>query len=678
MVSPSAPGARFGRNELIEKVIGLAENLEPIALVGPGGIGKTSIALTVLHHERIKARFGENRRFIRCDQFPASRANFLARLSEVISVRVKDPEDLTPLRPFLSSREMLIILDNAESILGPQGTNAEEIYSVVDELCQFKTTCLLITSSIAKVPQRCKSPEIPTLSMEAASDIFYHIHGDEGRPDIINHLLRRLDFHPLSITLLATTASHNAWGYNRLVEEWETRWAQVSRTGRGGGLAATIELSIASPEFQKLGPDAHELLKVVAFLPQGIDYRNFDWLLPTVSNTNNIFDEFTALSLTYWNDPFFTMLASVRDYLSPQDPQSLPLLCTARDRYFSQLSMVADPYEPGFRGAEWLWWEDMNVEHLLHFFISINSSREDIWATCIHFMRHLCWYKPRQTTLRSEIEALPDDHHSKSKCLSELSRLFGRLRNHAEQTKLLVRTLELERRRGDDIHAAQTLLHLSDVNRLLGFHEEGIRQARESLAILERIGDTKGQLQCWNQLARLFFDDKQLDAAEEAASHAMDLTTEKGREVLVCQLHRIFGQIHQSKGEKEKAIDNFETALGIASPPDWDEELFWIHLSLAELFGNEDELDDANTHIEKAKSHAANDEYKLGRAMDVQANVWCLELRLEDAKSEVLCAIECYERCRALDDAGVCRELLQVIERAMNIYPGDFQGEFLD
>ena len=61
--------------------------------------------------------------------------------------------------------------------------------------------------------------------MEAACDIFYNTHSDRGSSSIIDDLLEPLDFLSLSVTLLATTASHNTWDYNRLAKEWGTRRA---------------------------------------------------------------------------------------------------------------------------------------------------------------------------------------------------------------------------------------------------------------------------------------------------------------------------------------------------------------------------------------------------------------------------------------------------------------------
>ena len=669
---PPAPRNCFGRDELIEKVVGLAENLEPVALIGAGGIGKTSVALTVIHHDRIKERFGENRRFIRCDQFPASRAHFLARLSRAVGAGVENPEELTPLRPFLSSKDMLIILDNAESILDPKESHAQEIYSVVDELCQFKTLSICITSRVTTVPPRCERPELPTLSMEAACDIFYGIYRNVGRSSVINDLLKSLDFHALSIKLLATTASHNRWDHDRLSKEWNAQRAQVLKTDYNESLAATIELSLSSPTFLSLGPDARDLLGAIAFFPQGVNENNLDWLFPTLSNRKNIFDKLCALSLTYRSGSFTRMLAPIRDYLGSQDPQSSPLLCTTRDRYFNRLSVVVHPNRPGFEEARWIVLEDVNVEHLLDVFTSINKTGDDTWNACYHFVEHLVWHKPRTTILGSKIESLPDNHPFKLKCLSRLSWLFQQLGNQAERKRLLTHILQLERQRGNDVEVVQTLRYLSRTNRLQGLYAEGIRQAKEALEIYEQINDSIGQAQSLGDLASLLRSDKQFDAAETAASRAIDLVPKEGQGYLLCTLHRVLGEIHQAKGENEKAIDDFKVALEIASPPKWRDELFSGHYSLATLFHDERKLDDANAHIERAKSHAVYNTYWLGCAMELQAKIWYRERKFEDAKLEASHALEVYEKLGAAEDVRHCKDFLKKIDRAIDTRSASF------
>ena len=503
---------------MTENIVGFVQRLAPVALIGTGGIGKTSTVLTVLHHDRIKQRFGDNRRFIRCDKFTPSLPHFLRQLSQAVGASIKNPESLTPLRPFLSSKDMLLILDNAESILDPHVTNAEEIYEVVEELSRLSNVCVCITSRISTFPPNFEWVDIPTLSKDAACDTFYRIYKHGRRSDQIDNILERLDFHALSITLLATVAHHSRWDTSRLAKEWDARRTDVLQTGRNKSLAAAIELSLSSPTFQELGSDARDFLKVIAFFPQGIDENNIDRLFPTILRRKDMVDKFCILSLTYRDGDFVMMLAPVRDHLSPKNPMSIPLLCSTRDRYFTRLVVYVEPGKPGFKEAKWIESEDTNVEHLLDVFTTIDAASRSIWDACAHFMNHLLWHKPRLVTLGPKIEALADDHPSKPGSLYHLSRLFETIRNDVERKRLLTLVMELSRERGDNHQLAQALIRLSQVHSNMGFYEEGIRAGKEAVEIFEGLGDAVNQAWALIKLGWVFYHGGQLDSAEEAVS----------------------------------------------------------------------------------------------------------------------------------------------------------------
>ena len=538
---------------------------------------------------------------------------------------------------------------------------------MVEELSRFENISLCITSRISTVPLHFNRLIIPTLSVESACDIFYGTYENSGRSDIVRELVQRLDFHALSITLLATTAAHNMWDHNRLAKEWALHRAQVLRTDRNESLEATIELSLASPTFRNLGSIARELLGVVAFFPQGVNENNLDWLFPTIPNRAGIFDKFCALSLTYRSNDFITMLAPLRDYLSPRDPRTSPLLCTTKDHYFSRLRLLGDlePDQPGFKESSWITSEDVNAEHLLNVFTSLDADSEGIWDTCADFTMHLFWHKPRSTVLGPRVEGLADDHHCKPQCLFGLSRLFESLGNHTERKRLLTHVLALERGRGDDDRVAHTLSHLAGANRMLSLHREGVQQLKEALEIYQRLGDAGGQGKCWVYLGRLLLDDRQLDAAEEAGSRAINFFQDEHREYWISDSHRLLGDIHVSKGERGKAIRHFEAAIGIASPFDWHHQLFWTHFSLAELFCQNNEFDDAKFHIEQAKPHAVDNARKLGLTMAQQAEIWYGQGRLEEAKAGMLCALETFEKLGAAVELRWHRPILRNIERAI-------------
>ena len=557
---------------------------------------------------------------------------------------------------------MIIVLDNAESILDPRGADAQEIYGIVGELSQFTNICLCITSRISTVPPNCEILNVPILSMEAARDTFYRIYEHDGRSDLVDDILKQLDFHPLSITLLATVAHQNGWSTDRLVREWGKRQIGVLQTEHNESLIATIELSLASPMFQRLGPDARELLGVVAFFPRGVDESNLDWLFPAISNRSNLFDKFCILSLTYRNNGFVTMLAPLRDYLRPKDPILSPLLNATKERYFARLSTVKlNPKEPNFEETRWIISEDANVEHLLDVFTSIDANSEAVWDACADFMVHLYWNKPRLVLLGPKIEALPGDHPSKARCLQMLSWLFNSMGNQVERKRLLICELKLWREQGDDRLVALTLSSLSDANHQLGLHKEGIQQLEEAREIFGRFGDTAGQAECSINLAWLMRDDGRLDAARDAASHAINLLPKGGEQFLACQANRVLGAIYRSKGESDNAVLSLKVALEIASSFNWYNEVLRVNLSLAEVFSDLGRFDDAHAHIEDAKLHAVNDAYNLARAMKVQANLWYIQGRLEEAKFEALRAVDIFEKFGATRDLEGCRKLLRWI-----------------
>ena len=116
------------------------------------------------------------------------------------------------------------------------------------------------------------------MSVDAARDAFYGIFKNGRHSELIDGILGQLDFHPLPITLLATVAHHSRWDTNRLGREWERLRIGVFRVQHDTSLATTIELFLASPMFQELGPDAdaRELLGVVAFFPRGVNESNLE------------------------------------------------------------------------------------------------------------------------------------------------------------------------------------------------------------------------------------------------------------------------------------------------------------------------------------------------------------------------------------------------------------------
>jgi hypothetical protein len=62
-------GRCIGRDDLVRRLLTtvLSKSSPPVPILGPPGVGKSTVTIAMLHHPRVARRFGKHRYFIRCD-----------------------------------------------------------------------------------------------------------------------------------------------------------------------------------------------------------------------------------------------------------------------------------------------------------------------------------------------------------------------------------------------------------------------------------------------------------------------------------------------------------------------------------------------------------------------------------------------------------------------------------
>jgi Cdc6-like AAA superfamily ATPase len=133
---PSKPKIFHGRESEVSEILKLLRQETPrIAILGAGGMGKTSLAKTVVHHIEISAKYGQHRYFVACDS-AANNVELAALIGAHLGLKPGKDLIQAVVECLTTGPPSLLILDNLETSWEPaeSRSNIEEYLSLLTEV----------------------------------------------------------------------------------------------------------------------------------------------------------------------------------------------------------------------------------------------------------------------------------------------------------------------------------------------------------------------------------------------------------------------------------------------------------------------------------------------------------------------------------------------------------------
>ncbi len=350
-LSPRIPGRPrcFGRDDLIEELVTalLSKPLLPALILGPPGVGKTNLALTALHHERVVEKFAARRFFASCDG-ATSREGLIAACAKAVGLKL-GPFLAERLFRDLESASALLVLDNAET---PWETDPQGVDDLFAQLSSLDGLALVVSLRGEQRPAGATWREplrLRPLDLTAARSAFLSIAGERHRSDpLLDRLIDAVDRLPLALTLLAYEAEA-AHDLTEVWQLWQIARATLRRLHRGTTRLASVEASVAlSLESPRMTSPARRLVSLLALLPEGMATADARDLLPTDGPQGA--SDLRKIGLLLPEDSRLRLLAPVREAVARLQPPAAEDREALASHYFSLAQLAQKVGREG--GAE--------------------------------------------------------------------------------------------------------------------------------------------------------------------------------------------------------------------------------------------------------------------------------------------------------------------------------------
>ena len=557
-----------------------ADGVRLVTLTGPGGVGKSRLAMEVA--QRLSPGFEDGVRFVELGSVRAAEL-VTAAIAAALGLSTSGGRLITDLKSYLRARRLVLVLDNFEQVMGAAPLVAELLGAAPGVVALVTSRMVLRLSGEHEFPvpplpvpppgaggdaadvQRCASVRLFVQRAQAASAGFELTNGNAGT---VAEICRRLDGLPLAIELAAARVrllppqallarlgdrmGLLTGGARDLPERQRTLRSTLDWSFdllSGGEQALFARLGVFAGTFDL--PAAEAVCAAAAPAVPGRAEHVMDTL-------GSLVDSSLVRPQTRTGEPRFRLLETIREYALERLRDGADWR-EAHDRHAAYFLALAEPAPAELQGPGQLaWLERLETEHgNLGAAMSWLVEQDQLEPAI-----HLSWATWRFWWLRGHAEELVSfgDILAKSEHLPPRQRAlalsgtgFGLFASgdHATARPLLEQSLPLYRQAGDMLGAAMTAAMLGHLLALQHQYARASELLEQTLAPLQEAGND-----------RL--------AGPERVRHLLDVA-------LVCNF---LGQIRLSQGDHDRAAQLFTEGLNAARSA---QDRFTILVSLYDL-----------------------------------------------------------------------------------------------
>ncbi|KAJ7193651.1 hypothetical protein GGX14DRAFT_588296, partial [Mycena pura] len=692
-ILPPVPAIFFGRDKEVDRVVDLILNDEPasVAIVGTGGIGKTSIALASIHHSKVQEHFQTQRFFLSCEATSTSDSLVQALLQLfVLSVDASSstsPSDTLVLYLQSLASKCLLCLDNLET---PWDSDKDQVESLLVKIVAVRHLILVITSRDSDRPRGIKWSElkpIQPLATEAAIKTWNAISHSHDEFSIL--LIQAVECIPLAVTLLAQLAQTDS--SKALWASWNSESTKFIRSdgseSRLNSLDLSIQLSVQSPRLRGCS-GAIDFFGVLCMLPQGLpEMRISEFEAAFGIDFKELRAAIRVLkqcSLAYTLDGFLCVLSPIRQYVKSHQELTTALTRTLFRQvawvYMNvilaneSLHLVNDIHlEIGNISAVLdlcLTEEQAVVEETIKFSIVcrdlgiLDTTLLRKAATIAHksnmSLEGQCYYEQGLTHHRSgklddamqalqsalDLHKQVNDRVGEANDLQHLGELYMRLDRLEDAEKALKFAIDLYRQVNSRLGEANALQTLGELYMRLDRLEDAEKALKSALDLHKQVNDRLGEAYDLKQLGELYMRLDRLEDAEKALKSALDIYQQVNSRLGEANALQQLGQLYMRLDRLEDAEKALQSALDLHKQVNDRLGEAYDLKHLGDLYMRLDRLEDAEKALQSALDLHKQVNDRLGEAHDLQdlGELYMRLGRLENAEKALKSALDLHKK----------------------------------